>query len=119
VLRLDGHTGSSICGGVGKAAAANVGRNVPRDKDVLGVTVAPVPVEATVEIDARRKARIVDVDPFFHRGLDIDRHTAIDHRTLHGGAIDDHIRSDHRGGDRHGASEEKGCRSNGNRNENE
>jgi hypothetical protein len=72
VLLLDGHTRSSIFGDVGVAMLAEIDRNITVDEDPWWVTVPSIPVESTVEIDARREARIVDVDPLVGRGFHID-----------------------------------------------
>jgi hypothetical protein len=88
VLLLDDRTGPSVFGDVGVEASAEIGRNITVDENILRIAVPPVPVEASVEIDAGRESRIVDIDPFVGRGLHIDSHGPInhgtfDHRPLH------------------------------------
>jgi hypothetical protein len=110
VLRLDGYTSSSICDGVDKAAPTEVGRHVAVDEHRRGIAVASVPVVAAVEIDARRKARVVNIDPVVYRGLHVDGHATLDNRSFHHRFFHDDSRSDDWRADHNGASEDERCR---------
>jgi hypothetical protein len=119
VLRLDGHTGSSICGDVDKAPATEVDRHVAIEKNSLRVAISPVPVIVAVEIRSGRKARIVDVNPLVHRWLHIDGHAPVDDRTFDHRAFHGDFRRDDRRADDDGASEDERCRGSHSRHENE
>jgi hypothetical protein len=119
VLRLDRHTGSSICGDVDKAAPTEVDRHVAVDESSLRVAISSVPVIVAVEIRSGRKARIVDVNPLVHRWLHIDGHAAVDDRTFDHWAFHGDFGRDDRGADGDGASEDESCRGSHSRHENE
>ncbi len=85
VLLLDHYAGPSVFGDVGIAVFPDICRHIPVDEDVVVVAVPPVPVVAADKIDARREARIVDIDPFVRSGFHIDGDDArtLEHRPLY------------------------------------